>query len=608
MAAYKDLVGQKITKVTSNPGEPKTGQMRYNSTDGRLSGLGVIEGFTSSSNLIANTYAAGGAGASQTDGIIFGGQNPGGRIGTTNEYNGTGFAAGGNLGTARDNLGGCGTVPAGLGFGGRSGPSTYVGDTEEYNGTSWSEQNNLNTSRGDGGGAGTQTAGLFVAGFSSPPSTKHNQVEQYNGTSWSETGSDYPINTYAVEGAGTQTAALMAGNFGPPYTSAPYAPGLTTEYDGTNFSTAATMGTATYNGGMFGTQTSAIYGGGVLGNTNPHAAGQKYDGTTWTAVGSLIANRNALAAFGADQTAGLMGGGVPVTSATQEYNQTTNTITAAAWASGPSLNTGGRNGSAGGGIQTAAIMAGGGLPTPSVINNAEQYNGSSWSNIPTIGTARGYMAAATNASYTAALIFGGSTGPGGPFRNETEEYDGSSWSEQTNLSTARNYLAGFGTQTAGVAAGGAGTVPSPPNRLTAVEEYNGSSWTSGTSFPTGAFAWGGCGTETTGLVVGDVPGKAGTYNGSSWTTISYLNSQGNYNKVVGTSASAVQAGRNPPSNNQVEEWNGTTWFTQAQLASARFNGTNAGTSSSSLLAGPATATEEFTGETSAVNIADFTTS
>ncbi len=41
MAAYKDLVGQKITKVTSNPGEPKTGQMWYNSTDGALRGLGI---------------------------------------------------------------------------------------------------------------------------------------------------------------------------------------------------------------------------------------------------------------------------------------------------------------------------------------------------------------------------------------------------------------------------------------------------------------------------------------------------------------------------------------------------------------------------------------
>jgi hypothetical protein len=205
-----------------------------------------------------------------------------------------------------------------------------------------------------------------------------------------------------------------------------------------------------------------------------------------------------------------------------------------------------------------------------------------------------------------ALVYGGDIQPG--VTANTEKWNGSSWTELANLSTARNYLAGFGTQTAAVAAGGAGTVPSPPNRLTAVEEYNGSSWTSGTSFPTGAFAWGGCGTETAGLVVGDVPGKAGTYNGSSWTTISYLNSAGNYNKVVGTSASAVQAGRNPPPRNQVEEWNGTTWFTQAQLATARFNGLNAGTSSSSLVAGPTTATEEFTGETTALNIKTISTS
>ena len=43
MAAYKDLVGQKITKVTSNPGEPKTGQMWYNSTAGKLRGLGNLK-------------------------------------------------------------------------------------------------------------------------------------------------------------------------------------------------------------------------------------------------------------------------------------------------------------------------------------------------------------------------------------------------------------------------------------------------------------------------------------------------------------------------------------------------------------------------------------
>ena len=48
MAAYKDLIGQKITKVTSNPSEPKTGQMWYNSTDGKLRGLGVNSAYVSS--------------------------------------------------------------------------------------------------------------------------------------------------------------------------------------------------------------------------------------------------------------------------------------------------------------------------------------------------------------------------------------------------------------------------------------------------------------------------------------------------------------------------------------------------------------------------------
>ena len=52
MAAYKDLIGQKITKVTSNPGEPKTGQMWYNSTNGKLKGLSIVEAWASDSSLI----------------------------------------------------------------------------------------------------------------------------------------------------------------------------------------------------------------------------------------------------------------------------------------------------------------------------------------------------------------------------------------------------------------------------------------------------------------------------------------------------------------------------------------------------------------------------
>ena len=72
MAAYKDLIGQKITKVTSNPGEPKTGQMWYNSTDGKLRGLGILEAFSSSANLNTGRYNHTGVG-SDTAGLVFGG-------------------------------------------------------------------------------------------------------------------------------------------------------------------------------------------------------------------------------------------------------------------------------------------------------------------------------------------------------------------------------------------------------------------------------------------------------------------------------------------------------------------------------------------------------
>ena len=62
MAAYKDLVGQKITKVTSNPSEPKTGQMWYNSTDGKLRGLGVVEAWASAPPMARCSIRLGGFG------------------------------------------------------------------------------------------------------------------------------------------------------------------------------------------------------------------------------------------------------------------------------------------------------------------------------------------------------------------------------------------------------------------------------------------------------------------------------------------------------------------------------------------------------------------
>ena len=146
MAAYKDLVGQKITKVTSNPGEPKTGQMWYNSTDGALRGLGILEAWSSSGPLITARRSVRGAGTTSA-GLAVGGTNGPSSSPTaaTEEYNGVGWATGGSMSTAR--FSGACAVNApqtaalySLGF-----STTYVTSTEEYDGTSWT-----------GGGAASQ--------------------------------------------------------------------------------------------------------------------------------------------------------------------------------------------------------------------------------------------------------------------------------------------------------------------------------------------------------------------------------------------------------------------------------------------------------------------
>jgi len=609
MAAYKDLVGQKITKVTSNPGEPKTGQMWYNSTDGKLRGLGISEAWASASPLITARRTLGASGNDRDASMAFGG-GLGAPLSTsvlTEEYSGNGWSAGGNLNTSRYILDGAGTQTSGVAFGGATTPPfANSASTEEYDGSSWTASNNLNTARYNLRGLGTQTAALAFGRDN--PSDKGN-TEEYNGTSWTAAN---PMNTgrYSAAGSGTQTAALGSGGYSTTFSND------VEDYDGTNWTTlSVNLGTARYtvSGSKGGTTSSAlVFGGGIPPGATKTVATEFFDGTSFTskpnmatAVGQHggVGTATSAMSFGG-QTASAGNG----TAQTEEFTSSTNTITAAAWASGGDLNTAGRAGAAGSGTQTAAIIAGGGLGT--VINNAESYDGSSWTNLPTIGTARGYMAGATNAPYTATLVFGGATGPGGPYVNNSEEYSGSSWAEGNNLNTARGYLAGFGIQTAAVAAGGTAPNPSPPSRQNAAEEYDGTNWTSVTNIPAAANSWGGCGTQTAGLVIGDVPMKGLLYDGTNWTTIPTLNVAGNYNKVFGTYSSAMTAGRNPTpaAGTAVEEWNGTTWFTQASLATGRFNGLGAGTTTAGLVAGAPTATEEFTGETSAANIADFTTS
>ena len=185
MTTYNQLAGLRVNYVSSDPtlNTGNEGQVWYNSTSGTLKSLVQIKAWSAGSNMTTARSALAGAGT-QTAGLAFGGSIPPLFSTTTNvteEYDGSTWSPGGNLGTSRRNLSsmGTGTQTAGLAIGGFVPPATYLSSTEEYNGSSWSVGGNLATARYGIGGAGTQTLGLGFGGYSATGNS--NATEEYSG-------------------------------------------------------------------------------------------------------------------------------------------------------------------------------------------------------------------------------------------------------------------------------------------------------------------------------------------------------------------------------------------------------------------------------------------
>jgi hypothetical protein len=144
---------------------------------------------------------------------------------------------------------------------------------------------------------------------------------------------------------------------------------------------------------------------------------------------------------------------VIVNTATEEYNGTT-------WTAGGSLSC--KICSRSSGIQTAALAFGGDVSGPPFTVTTEEYDGTSWTASNNLNTGRRDLAGA--GIQTAALAFGGNVPPE---TGATEEYDGTSWTTSpASLSTARQGLGGAGTQPAALGFGGY-----VPGVTTATEEY-----------------------------------------------------------------------------------------------------------------------------------------
>ena len=615
MTTYKEIFGKPIKFISSDlSNDAATGEIWYNSTTGKFKSIVAGGAWSSGANMA--TGRTNGANAGTLTAALAAGGNTPPVTTATEEYNGSGWSAGGTLGTGRLSAGSATNAPqtAAIIYGGQSPGKTAV--TEEYNGTSWSEVADLSTARWSGASFGNaQTAAVMAGGDGYPPSSGRykTETEEFDGSSWSTGGA---LGTAGTEfmGSGIESAGLAAGGEGGrPNTSVE-------EYNGTAWTAGTDMPIGRTSGAMAGLQTASIQYGGVS-SPGPVATTISYDGSAWTTTPNMAVAKYANQTGAGSSTAAISAGSHPAqapNAQTEEYNFTANTVTAGAWASAPSIGTGRYLGGYGITPTNASIIFGGQSATGSVANT-ETYDGSSWSEQPDLNNARSRITGF--GTQTAAVTMGGrQVGTPTDNMNNTETYDGSSWTNAPTYPLTARGIGGAGTNAAGLAI--AAWTGSPPG-VTTCNDWNGSGWTAAEGNLNTARGYvSGWGTQGDAGAAGGPPGNTNyeEYNGSSWTAksamVSATGAPSGGEAGFGGTPGAIKGNGNGGTFSQV--WNGTAWATGVSRANTNYGGGMSGgnTAASGLITGgyiypstgPATGTEEFTGETTSANIVTVTTS
>jgi hypothetical protein len=311
MSTYKDIQGNLIPVLSSDPSNPEFGDIWYNSTSSSLKAYQYVSVWSTGTNYPKSISTLSGAGT-QTAALAFGGTNISPPVPTrennlTNKYDGTSYSVTGSLGTARGYIGGFGTQTAAVAFGGRQNGNIASALTENFTGTSWAASGTLPASknRSDGSGYGTQTAGVMIGTTS--PYIPTNTIN-YNGSSWSA-GVALPPSFVSSQGLGTQTAGLVLDLVN----------GLATslEFNGSTWGSTAIANVAHPNGMFSGTQTAGLAATGPVGGPGSTTNTETYDGTTWSNAGNCNSGRSRMARAGASPSslslmmAGTASGGTP---------------------------------------------------------------------------------------------------------------------------------------------------------------------------------------------------------------------------------------------------------------------------------------------------------
>ena len=300
------------------------------------------------------------------------------------------------------------------------------------------------------------------------------------------------------------------------------------------------------------------------------------------------------------------------------YNSTSSTLKGlvlgtASWATGGNLNQGRHSSGGGGTSKDAALVFGGrGEPPNPKTANTELYNGTSWTEVNNLGTARYGLSGAGD--QTAGLAFGGDLTPG--TTTASESWNGTSWSGTASMNTGARFGGSCGTQTSALSAGRA----NPPNTAI-VESWNGSTWSEVADLNSGRSYGCGLGADNSNALLvggGSASALVESWNGSAWTEITDLNLGrdqlcGAGIQTLGVVFGGTNPAASPNPTANTEEWNGSTWTETANMATARGRGAVGpmGTAQSAMMAGGTPvngnpATEEFTG--GGLTIKTFTTS
>lgn len=617
MTNYSDIRGYRVKYLSSDPtlNTSTEGQVWYNSTSGTLKALVKLAAWSSNAPMITGRFNAGTFGNSDAVVIASGAPSVPSPVVTVEEYNGSGWSSASSVTNKRTNIGSnVGLQTSGLIFGGIDGSvPSYSNSTEEYDGSTWTAGGSYPSSSRSQGGAGTQTAGLGFGGFN--PSYR-NDTNEYNGSTWTASNNLTVASQFSPSSTGLQTAAIYAGS-----NESPGNNGTAAIYDGTSWTAVSSLNNSSLFMGMSGTQTSAL-----VFAENGNTRSEKWDGTTWSANAATANTAYRSAGSGNNSDGGLFqqGSSTPggtASTANEQYNNSINTITPGAWASGPSVNTARQSGgTANLSPQTANIIFTGYTAPPTAtgnVGNTEEYDGSAWTTVNPVNTGR--RAVSGGGTQTSALLAGGYSEPAGNIQNKTEEYDGTSWTVAPTLNTARYTHGGAGSQAAAWVAGN-----TPATQST--ETYNGTAWTSTNNLIDAREASVGDGTNTAGIIfgTGTTPDadqkKTEHWDGTSWSAggtlnIGIRNSHANGGSSAQTAALKIGGVQTPGTNviASVEEYDGTVWRTQASLANATQVADGGGTTSAGMCAAGAdtasvSRTEEFTPETQTATASTLTTS